>query len=106
MSLTSRLVAMVNERGCATADDLLPECKGYTRAQVLKALQNAKTTGQIDSDGHVPIRGESGRRGSVCTTYRPVTGEIERAARRLSGAARFASVFHYAQGIEATTEAR
>jgi len=73
MSLTQEVVEMVNLKGWATADDLYAVLRGdgYTRQQVIKALQNARYRKLLVCDGHEPRRGEWEKRGSVCGTYRP-----------------------------------
>lgn len=50
MSLTQTVIDMVEERGSATENHLLPKLaeEGYTRAQVRKALQNARFRGLLD----------------------------------------------------------
>lgn len=72
MSLTQAVVGMVKDMGQATADDLYAELKeeGYTRHQVIKALQNAGAHGYLEGAGHVPRRGIGAGMGSACTTYR------------------------------------
>lgn len=66
----------------ATADDLYPMFEGYTRQQVIKALQNAKTLGWLESDGHQPRRGKGAGSGGVCTTYRVKVSEAQAVANR------------------------
>jgi hypothetical protein len=68
MSLTQTVIAMVRARSRASVDDLLP-IEGYTRAQVLVALQNARTQGWLDCEGHAPRRGTRSGRGSVASIY-------------------------------------
>ena len=53
MSLTQTVVALIEEAGRATADDILPDCEGYTREQVLRAIGNAQQTGWIVKVGAV-----------------------------------------------------
>jgi len=47
MSLIQVVVALIEEAGSASADDILPDCEGYTRQQVLAAIQNAAQLGHI-----------------------------------------------------------
>jgi len=47
MSLIQVVVALIEEAGSASADDLMPDCPGYSRAQVLSAIQNAAQLGHI-----------------------------------------------------------
>lgn len=47
MSLIRIVTEKVRQRGRASADDLLPELHGYTRAQVIAAFQNAQARGLV-----------------------------------------------------------
>lgn len=67
MSLPKMVTELVKERGRATADDLLPKLEGFTRAQVMQALKNARKRGLLDSEG--PRWG--GRVGRLPGVYRP-----------------------------------
>ncbi len=73
MGITSKVAEMVRERGSATADDLFPllQPEGYTRQQIIKALQNGRMTKLLACDGHTPKRGNVGG-GSQCAVYRPL----------------------------------
>ena len=77
MSLTQTVADMVSERGAATVDDLLPELaeEGYTREQVIKALQNAKHRGLLENR-----RGKGLGPGSMPSTYTPKRTPKQRAA--------------------------
>lgn len=55
--LLQQAVAMVAERGRATADDILADCDGKSRDQVIKALQNAVQLKLIERVGVVRGRG-------------------------------------------------
>lgn len=59
-SLTATVTQMVKERGEASVDHLLPDLPGFTRSQVIGALQNAAHREQIESCGKsdVPVRGK------------------------------------------------
>lgn len=72
MSLIQTVVAMVEEEGQATADDLFSILKdeGKTREQVIRALQNARASGFLLSSGREPRRGKGAGCGTECTTYR------------------------------------
>lgn len=84
MSMAAEAAALVQERGAATVDDILPDMKGYTRVQVLRALKDARYAGLIDSDGwqpptsggtrlaNRPHRATGQPRGSKPTTYRAI----------------------------------
>ena len=41
MSLVKTVTALIERRGPSDAEMLLPDCHGHTRAQVVRALQNA-----------------------------------------------------------------
>ena len=59
MSLRRIVADLVNERGSATVDDLMPELEDeYTREQVKAALKNAKNINLISCGG--PIGGRPG----------------------------------------------
>jgi hypothetical protein len=51
MTLTNTVIAVLKARGKASADDLLPHCPGLTRAQVMKALDNASYRKRIKRVG-------------------------------------------------------
>jgi len=51
MSLIQVVVALIEEAGRATADDILEDCEGYSRTQVLAAIQNAAQLGHIRKIG-------------------------------------------------------
>jgi hypothetical protein len=71
MSLVEQVIDLVERRGAATVDDLLPELSGYTRTQVISALNWARQTGRLSCDGLGPRRGRKGG-GSNPGTYRAV----------------------------------
>lgn len=56
MSLIQRVAVIVEDLGEATADDVCREI-GWevSRKQVVRALQNARYTGLLDSDGRRPL---------------------------------------------------
>ena len=68
-SRTQTVIALVKERGQASADDLCPLMPDCTREQVLKALENAKDQGWLDCAGHVARKGKGVGRGSRASTY-------------------------------------
>ena len=70
MSLVSEVVALIEEREAATVDDLLPDLEGYTRAQVMTALDYATTRRLITCDGPRGPKGLKGRGGSLPGVYR------------------------------------
>jgi hypothetical protein len=72
VSLLVRVAHMVKERGAVTVDDLMP-LDGYTRKQVLIALQNARYKALILSDGKGPTGGTGG---STCAIYTPNPGVV------------------------------
>jgi hypothetical protein len=53
MSLRYLVIKMITERGCGHVDNLMPELAehGYTRKQVIQALQNAAYIGKLWTDG-------------------------------------------------------
>jgi hypothetical protein len=55
MSLRQQVATLIDEIGPGTVDDIMPEIKGYTRAQVVKALHNAAQIGLISCDGRGKI---------------------------------------------------
>lgn len=67
-SLRSTVVVLVGKQGSATADDLLSQLPGYSRRQILSALQNARYAGLLDCDGP-RLGGSTGRMPGI---YRPV----------------------------------
>jgi hypothetical protein len=68
MSLCAEVVEELERRGSGTVDDLAPLFPDYTRAQVLRALQWVRFTGQITCDGQPPKTGRKG--GAFPATYR------------------------------------
>lgn len=90
MSLIQTVAALVEEAGTAHADQLLPDCPGYTRQQVISALQNAAQLGLI----HCVARRCAGRPlGALPGIYAPGrSGETPKLRR-----APVASVWDYAQ---------
>lgn len=90
MSLIQRVVAVIEELGEGDADRVHAELAGSaTREQVIQALQNAKYTGLLESDGtKPPIKGSKAAR---LTTYRKAKPKD----RPLPAA----SVWHYAQAF-------
>jgi hypothetical protein len=86
-----RLVAdLIEEDGCGTADTVHAKVAehGYTRAQVLQALKNAKRVGRVITDG-------SGR-GLGLATYYPPRSPMRQMVRTMTGdepVALVASVF-------------
>jgi hypothetical protein len=53
-NLIAIVTDIIRELGSGTADDVLPECEGFTRDQVMQALQNAKHNGYLASEGRQP----------------------------------------------------
>jgi hypothetical protein len=53
MSLRYMVIEKIKERGCGNVDHLMPELSqhGYTRKQVIQALQNAAYIGKLWTDG-------------------------------------------------------
>jgi hypothetical protein len=53
MSLRYQVIKMITERGCGHVDNLMPDLAehGYTREQVIQALQNAAYIGKLWTDG-------------------------------------------------------
>lgn len=68
MSAIRLVTELIDERGSGTVDDLMPEIDGYTRQQVLNALQNAAAIGLITCDGRRPP--QKGSRLAKPGTYR------------------------------------
>jgi hypothetical protein len=60
MSLIQLAADLIRERGHGTVDDILPEMDGYSRDQVIKALNNATQYGLISCDGRGPRRKGAG----------------------------------------------
>lgn len=88
MSLIQQVTAVIEEIGAGTADDVLQELGedcGYTRAQILVALQNATNTRRLVNDGKAE--------GSRLVVYRP--------APKPSGPRPPCSVWEYAERIGA-----
>lgn len=86
MSLIQIVSALVEERGTATADQILPDCDGFTRTQVINALQNAAHLGLIRCAKRLgPSAGRSTRLGiyePIERSYgRPVSSVWELGAR-------------------------
>jgi hypothetical protein len=111
-SLASKVVAAVTERGSANADVLAPVLIGYTRAQILAALNNARHEGWLTCKQG---RGLGSGRGKTPGTFYPIDGERVAPPRRLRRRVndgkvkyvkrpQFASVFHYAQNISVNDE--
>jgi hypothetical protein len=59
MSLRHLVIKMIAERGCGTVDHLEPELSkhGYTRKQIITALNNARTLGKLWSEGRASKKG-------------------------------------------------
>ena len=70
MSLAKTAAALIEEIGTGTVEDILPDMEDCTRAQVIKALQNARLEKLIECEGPGP-RMSSGR-GSKPATYRAI----------------------------------
>jgi hypothetical protein len=60
MSLRYQVIEMIKERGCGTVDHLEPRLSqhGYTRAQIISALHNAKNAGLLWSEGRPSQKGK------------------------------------------------
>jgi hypothetical protein len=69
--LSHTVTALIAARGYegGTVDHLMPLLCGYTRSQVIKALQNARLRGYLECDGRGPRKGRISR-GSDPATYR------------------------------------
>ena len=89
MSAIQTVTALIEELGCGTVDDLMPEMEGYTRTQVIAALQNAANAGLITCDGYAGARKGHGARGALPSTYRAI---VKQARARPA-----ASVWHFAE---------
>lgn len=73
MSLTQLVIDLIEDRGGeTTVDDLMPEIKGHTRAQVMQALRNARFTKLIRI---VHIGRGLGRGGKAPGIYAPMIYE-------------------------------
>jgi hypothetical protein len=110
MSLASSVMTLMRRLECATVDDLCPHLPGYTRDQVMTAMQNARVLGLLTCEGHQPRRSAGGGRGSVPSTYRFVAMPTHKERqprpasdylplRRRELRPRVASVFELAQHI-------
>jgi predicted enzyme involved in methoxymalonyl-ACP biosynthesis len=88
MSAIQTVTALIEEIGAGTVDDILADMEGYTRRQVIKALDNAAYAGLITCDGYAGARKGPGARGSLPATYRAIKKTQSRPA---------ASVWHFAQ---------
>lgn len=72
MSAIQLVTALIEELGCGTVEDLMPEMDGYTRQQVIKALGNAAYAGLIRCDGYAGSRRGPGASGARPSTYRAI----------------------------------
>ena len=74
MSLAAAAADLIREIGSGTVNDILPEMEGCTRAQVVKALQNAAREGLIECDGRgAKKKGAGVGRGTqIPATYRAI----------------------------------
>jgi hypothetical protein len=103
MSLMRRVAAVIDDLGSANVDQVLPYFDGYTRKQILCAMQNAAEEGLIHSKGRIPRRGGP-RNGSMPAPYYP--GPSARVAARKKVPARDihcrppASVWELAHGLQ------
>lgn len=77
MSLMTLLVDLIQERGQATVDDLMPEIEGYSRQQVLDALKNAAYRKRLDC---ITGRRGAGRKGGLPGIYKLAEEEVARRA--------------------------
>jgi hypothetical protein len=90
MSLIQQVTAVIEEIGAGTADDVCRELGWEVdRGRVIRALQNARFSGLLESAGVLPP--VKGSRAARLTTYRR--------AKRNDGPLPAASVWHYAQGV-------
>lgn len=82
MSLRRTVAMMVQARGKATVDDLMQDglLQGFTRKQVMQALDNARTIGLVVCAGK-PSRVGAGPVGSLPATYYPAGVEVVRVKR-------------------------
>ncbi len=55
MNLREHVTSIIEADGQGTADTVLPQCPGHTRAQVIAALANARTAGDLRTAGYVPV---------------------------------------------------
>lgn len=76
MTATEEVVRLIERRGSATVDDILPDMEGYTRDQVWAALRWATYTRKIACDGGSRKVGGSRKGGSLPATYRAVKKPI------------------------------
>jgi hypothetical protein len=69
--LTHTVTSLIRVRGYegGTVDHLMPLLPGFTRKQVIAALQNARWSGYLECDGRGPRKGRTAR-GSDPGTYR------------------------------------
>lgn len=79
MTLLRLVSDLIEEEGCGTADTIHAKVAehGYTRAQVLQALKNAKRVGKVITDG-------SGR-GLGLATYYPPRSPMRHMVRTMTG---------------------
>ena len=68
MSLIQAVTALIEEAGQGTVDTLLPDLPGYTRKQVMSALQNAQSNRLIHLIGKA---GAAAGRANQLATYGP-----------------------------------
>lgn len=97
MSLMPKVEKLVRELGAATVDDLMPQFPGYTRKQIIKALQNCRKDGRLTSNGR-----QTGSHGNLPATYYPAEQHKEKRFCSVEWR-QYPSVFHYAQGLAAST---
>jgi hypothetical protein len=82
MSLTKTVVALIEENGPSTPDDLMAELPECTRRQVMQALHNARFQGLLDvSRG----KGLGVAKGSSPGVYSIGTGPLRVRAKRKDG---------------------
>jgi hypothetical protein len=105
--------AVIGANG-VTTDDLIEQFPGVSRERIVKSLENAKGVGLIESAPGKPGRSRLGVPCAVFYARGCVAGaqlddldedELFRPNVKQPRKPAFASVFHYAQGITATTEA-
>jgi hypothetical protein len=80
VSLISRVTDLIVDLGGATVDELLPYLEGYTRQQVIQAMQNAASNGLAHIKA--PANRLGGGRGSAPSRYFPGPGGGRKAPQR------------------------
>lgn len=74
MSLIDAVTALVKRAGRASVDDILPDCHGHTRKQVLYALRNASMRDLVHWVAHSLATGKRGKQPGI---YAPGPGPMK-----------------------------